>query len=380
MTIERLDFEKLMRTETTEADAAKKGEKPLEKIKKPQGLRKWIGLGVFIAALGAHGDPGEKEKLEERQEEKFLPEKPKKNVNKKAEEVPILRDFLLAENGVCEEPEVTSIAKPKESGIVDKTKEKTQEEPLRELSANEALRELEKNPERFLQQYGFMTEYFAKNTSGECETFYGYVVTKAKDFYEGHNRRMVLVRKSFRNVAKHAPTIFEAAEKYQVPYGVALGMAILESKCRADLVSRAGAKGIMQLMAETAREQGLKVDDKTDERENARKNIFTGMHYLRRLYNRFGRWDVAALAYNMGPGNYKRLFRETLGKEKGDKIADNEVNALNYNCTKIYQEELSKNFYPANAEAHLRMYLWYLQESRGEELAENEKKFKNPAE
>jgi hypothetical protein len=78
-------------------------------------------------------------------------------------------------------------------------------------------------------------------------------------------------------------------------------------------VSSKGARGLMQLMPDTARRMG--VSDAFD----ARQNIFGGVRYLRLMLDTFG-GDVrlAAAAYNAGPNAVTRYggvppYRETRG-------------------------------------------------------------------
>ena len=89
------------------------------------------------------------------------------------------------------------------------------------------------------------------------------------------------------------------AARYGIPRYVAYNLIEVESRWRQHAVSRRGARGIMQLMPRTAR--GLRVDAR-----DPRQNIEGGLRYLRQLYDRFKRWDLALAAYHSGPGTVAR--------------------------------------------------------------------------
>lgn len=92
-------------------------------------------------------------------------------------------------------------------------------------------------------------------------------------------------------------SIQKAAAKYSLPPGLIRAVIRAESNFQVDAVSRAGARGLMQLMPATARELG--VTDSFD----INQNIDGGAKYLRRMLDQFGGNVRKALAaYNAGPG------------------------------------------------------------------------------
>ena len=90
-------------------------------------------------------------------------------------------------------------------------------------------------------------------------------------------------------------------------------------------VSPRGAAGVWQFMPGTARQYGLKVSRRHDDRLNLRKSTIAACKYIKELYGELDSWTLAAAAYNGGSprirhaitrknhGNYffMRLNRET---------------------------------------------------------------------
>ncbi len=123
-------------------------------------------------------------------------------------------------------------------------------------------------------------------------------------------RRAASVPNAQRHVQFNA-YIREAADLYQLPESFIRAVMRVESNFNPDVVSHAGAMGLMQLMPRTAASMGVR--DPFD----ARQNILGGTRYLRVLANHFsGDLVLTIAAYNAGEGAVQRYrgvppYRET---------------------------------------------------------------------
>jgi soluble lytic murein transglycosylase-like protein len=86
-----------------------------------------------------------------------------------------------------------------------------------------------------------------------------------------------------------------AAQRHAIPEDLFLRLIQQESGWNPGAVSHAGARGLAQLMPDTARLLGVDPDDPL-------QNLEGGARYLRMMHDRFGDWRLALAAYNAGPG------------------------------------------------------------------------------
>ncbi len=101
------------------------------------------------------------------------------------------------------------------------------------------------------------------------------------------------------------PIIVEKAQKYGLDPNLVRDVIKQESGFQTDVVSHAGAIGLMQLMPRTAAGLGVNPHDPVD-------NVEGGTRFLKNLILKYdGNVDVALAAYNGGPGRVDRLGIQT---------------------------------------------------------------------
>ncbi|MCL2212357.1 MAG: lytic transglycosylase domain-containing protein, partial [Oscillospiraceae bacterium] len=89
-------------------------------------------------------------------------------------------------------------------------------------------------------------------------------------------------------------------------------VVLTESSFRYAIISPAGAGGLMQIMPATFEwiANNRRIEHNPDDVFVPRVNIDFGTFYLRRLYNHFGDWEHAIIAYNAGMGNVGRWLQD----------------------------------------------------------------------
>lgn len=134
-------------------------------------------------------------------------------------------------------------------------------------------------------------------------------------------------------------------KKYGLPEELKY-LAVIESELKSTATSWAGAVGPWQLMPQTARDLGLKVNRNIDERRNYTKSTHAAAKYLRDLYREFNDWLLVIAAYNGGPANVYSAIRKSQGSRNFWKI---------------------QNYLPAETRMHVKKFIGthYIFEGQG---------------
>lgn len=87
-------------------------------------------------------------------------------------------------------------------------------------------------------------------------------------------------------------------------------LALVESGMNPRIASHAGAAGLWQFMPKAGAAYGLRIDRWVDERLDPERSTQAAVRYLSDLHTRFGRWELALAAYNMGHGGLLTAIRK----------------------------------------------------------------------
>jgi membrane-bound lytic murein transglycosylase D len=123
-------------------------------------------------------------------------------------------------------------------------------------------------------------------------------------------------KQSLQRMAKYEDMINAKIDAKGMPREL-IYLALIESNFNPTAKSPVKAVGMWQFMSATAKQFGLSVGRRVDERKDPAKATDAALTYLGQLHERFGSWYLAAAAYNSGQGTVSKALRTVTGKKKG---------------------------------------------------------------
>lgn len=115
--------------------------------------------------------------------------------------------------------------------------------------------------------------------------------------------------KTLENGEKFVPVLQKMMQEAGVPSEF-LYLAMTESSFNPYSSSSARASGLWQFIPSTAKMYRLTNDNYVDERREPIKSTQAAIAYLKSLHDMFGKWYLAALAYNCGEGNVAKAIEK----------------------------------------------------------------------
>ncbi len=117
-------------------------------------------------------------------------------------------------------------------------------------------------------------------------------------WFEGHRKAL---NRMIDNATPYLYYIYNQTQAHHMPAEFTL-LPMIESGYKPKAYSYAGAAGLWQLMPGTASSYGLTIDWWYDPRLDILSSTNSGLTYLAHLHKDLHTWDLAAAAYNVGPG------------------------------------------------------------------------------
>lgn len=126
-----------------------------------------------------------------------------------------------------------------------------------------------------------------------------------RDSQQGRTIAAIWTKKSGRYVAEMKAQFRRAGLPTDLVW-----LSMIESGHNPAIKSPAGAVGLWQFMPESGRMYGLVVDRWVDERRDPARSTQAAVRFLSDLYRRFGNWELAMAAYNMGYAGMSRAVEK----------------------------------------------------------------------
>lgn len=134
-------------------------------------------------------------------------------------------------------------------------------------------------------------------------------VVRYLEYFKESRRGRSLMRAWMQRSTRYGSMIREVLQRHQLPEDLRC-VAMAESGFDPTVRSRRGAVGMWQFVSRTGEEYGLSSNRWIDLRMDPEASTDAAARFLSDLHDRFGSWELALAAYNMGYGAMLRSIRK----------------------------------------------------------------------
>ena len=134
--------------------------------------------------------------------------------------------------------------------------------------------------------------------------------------------------------------ISSVCDKYEIDDNLVYAIIKTESNFDEKAISKAEAKGLMQVMDKTAEEISKKIGIEEFEigmLYDPQINIEIGTYYIKELYNKYQDYVIAVIAYNAGQGNVDKWIEEGI-------ITKESIKTIPYKETNSYLKKVLREY------------------------------------
>jgi len=186
-------------------------------------------------------------------------------------------------------------------------------------------------PTSFKENYGIFPVEIPKNIEYAGEK----VPIENFDVFESLDREMlintywqsqtlIIIKKSKRYFPIIEPILKENGVPDDLKY-----LAVAESGL-SNVTSPSGAKGFWQFLKGTATDHKLEINTEVDERYHLEKATQAACEFLKKSYDKYGSWSMAAASYNMGRRNLSQYANRQKSNNYYDLILGDETGRYVY--------------------------------------------------
>ena len=146
-------------------------------------------------------------------------------------------------------------------------------------------------------------------------------------FVTNHEKTM---KRFYKNSLQRGKEVLPTMQGLLVDDGVSdlfIYLSMVESGFSSDAVSPKKAVGLWQFMPATAKDYNLSICNSYDERCDTVSATSAAINYLNKLHKQFGKWYLAAMAYNCGEGCVNKAIKSA-GTDDISVLLDNRLKYL----------------------------------------------------